>query len=101
MEIFFQIYEQVKSEFSTLEGAMRETLAMVLISPQFLYHTETERAPDDHYAIASRLSYFLWASMPDEELLDLAEKQQLNDPEVIEKQVLRLLGDETGREFYP
>lgn len=99
VEIFFQIYEQVKSEFSTLEGAMRETLAMVLISPQFLYHTETGRAPDDHYAIASRLSYFLWASMPDEELLDLAEKQQLNDPTVIEKQVLRLLGDERAESF--
>ena len=44
--------------------------------------------------MASRLSYFLWASMPDQELLDLAAKKKLNDPQVIEQQVLRMLDDE-------
>ena len=44
--------------------------------------------------MASRLSYFLWTSMPDGELLELAAKQQLDDPHVIEQQVLRMLADE-------
>ena len=78
---------------------MRETLAMVLIAPRFLYHTESDPATDEHYAMASRLSYFLWASMPDEELFDLAAQKKLNDPAVIEQQVLRMLDDERSDGF--
>ncbi|MCP4742185.1 MAG: DUF1595 domain-containing protein, partial [Actinomycetales bacterium] len=67
VELFARIYEMVKPDLKTMEATMRETLAMVLISPQFLYHTESDSATDTHSAMASRLSYFLWASMPDEE----------------------------------
>ena len=70
---YFLIYKIYDKEFETLEQAMRETLAMVLISPQFLYHTVIDNAAaTKQYELASRLSYFLWGSMPDEELFDLA-----------------------------
>ena len=63
---------------------MRETLAMVLISPQFLYHAVIDdAAATKQYELASRLSYFLWGSMPDKELFDLAASGKLNDPAVI------------------
>jgi hypothetical protein len=96
---FAKIYRLIKPSTQTLEEAVRETLAMVLISPQFLYHTESDPATDEHYAMASRLSYFLWASMPDQELLDLAAKKKLRDPSVIEQQVLRMLEHEKAGDF--
>jgi hypothetical protein len=99
VEVFARVYKLVRPELKTLEAAMRETLSMVLVSPQFLYHTESDPATDAHYAMASRLSYFLWASMPDGELLDLAARKKLDDPAVIEQQVLRLLADERSTGF--
>lgn len=97
--LFAQIYDLVQPDFKTMEAALRETLSMVLISPQFLYHTESSQGMDPHHAMASRLSYFLWASMPDEELLDLAAEKKLDDPMVIEQQVLRLLADPRSGDF--
>ncbi len=99
VERFAEIYRLIRPGAGTFEQAIRETLAMVLISPQFLYHTESSPATNEHYAMAAKLSYFLWASMPDQELLDLAAEQQLNDPAVIEQQVLRLLADAKAQAF--
>ncbi|MCG8587177.1 MAG: DUF1592 domain-containing protein, partial [Pirellulales bacterium] len=96
---FVKIFGLVRPSVETFEEAARETLAMVLISPQFLYHTESDPNTDEHYAMASRLSYFLWASMPDEELLDLAAQRRLADPQVIEQQTLRMLADEKSKQF--
>jgi|GEM_PF-258024 len=96
---FAKIYRLIRPGTEHLEAAVRETLAMAMISPQFLYHTESDPATDAHYAMASRLSYFLWASMPDQELLDLAAKQQLDDASVIEQQAMRLLADEKANQF--
>lgn len=94
VERFAKIYGLIRPSVQTLEAAMRETLAMVLVAPRSLYHTESDLETDEHYAMASRLSYFLWASMPDPELFDLAAHQKLNDPKVIEQQVLRMLRDD-------
>ena len=99
VELFAKVYDLVKPELKTVEAAMRETLSMVLISPQFLYHTESAIDTYPHYAMASRLSYFLWASMPDAELMQLAANKELENPEVIEQQVLRLLSDERANAF--
>lgn len=99
VEKFVKIFRLIEPSTQTFEAAMRETLAMVLISPQFLYHTESDPATDAHYAMASRLSYFLWAGMPDQELFQLAAQRQLDDPQVIEKQVLRMLADERSNAF--
>ena len=96
---FVKVYRLLRPSVSAFEEAIRETLALVLVSPRFLYHTESDPATDEHYAMASRLSYFLWASMPDQELFDLAAKQKLNDPQVIEQQTLRMLGDDKSHRF--
>ena len=93
------IYNQVKIDFSTMEEAMRETLAMVLISPDFMYHTVQSEKTNRHYEMASRLSYFLWGSMPDEVLFSLADQGRLADSKVIEAQVLRMLKDERAKDF--
>lgn len=97
---FVKIYDLLEGQFETFEDAMRETLAMVLISPQFLYHT-VSRDPEQNsqYALAAKLSYFLWASMPDEELTRLAEDRLLDDPAMIETQVLRMLADQRSERF--
>lgn len=99
IELFVRIYDMVKPDLKTMEAATRETLAMVLISPQFLFHTESDAATDAHYAMATRLSFFLWASMPDDELLQLAATKKLDDPAVIEQQVLRLLANDRSMRF--
>jgi len=97
---FYEIHKIYSSEFDTLEQSMRETLAMVLISPQFLYHTVIrDRPATKQYELASRLSYFLWGSMPDQELFDLAAKGKLADPPVIETQARRLLADKRSADF--
>ena len=97
---FEQIYRMVLPELKTMESAMRETLAMVLISPQFLYHTVADgEVTHRQYELASRLSYFLWGSMPDKELMELAGQGGLDDPKVMEQQTRRLLADARSQDF--
>ena len=97
---FAAIHELVRPTCATFEQAMRETLAQVLISPQFLFHTVAEGATvAPQFELASRLAYFLWASMPDAELLQLATTGKLAEPQVIEQQVLRLLADKRSADF--
>ncbi len=97
---FARIYDLVVPELKTMEAAMRETLAMVLVSPQFMYHTLAQDGlASRHYELASRLSYFLWGSMPDDELMRLASAGKLDDPAVIERQVRRLLSDDRSQAF--
>ncbi len=97
---FAKIYAALKPELKTIEATLRETLALALVSPQFLMHNcASTSAEEKRYALAGRLSYFLWASMPDDELLGLAAKGELEKPEVVEKQVLRMLADPRSRDF--
>ena len=96
---FAKIYEMVSPDLGTMEAAMRETLALVLVSPEFLYHTVAEDGSNKPYALASKLSYFLWGSMPDEELMNLAAEGKLDEPSVIEAQVHRLLADQRSGDF--
>ena len=72
------------------EPAMRAALKGILISPEFLFLRERPGKLDD-FALAGRLSYFLWSTMPDEKLLTLAERKKLSDPKVLRQQVERLL----------
>jgi len=75
----------------TFEQAARTGVTAVLCSPQFLL---VNREPEvDDYAIASRMSYFLWSTMPDEELLQLASQGKLSDPAVRRAQVSRMIAD--------
>ncbi|MBV8841567.1 MAG: DUF1592 domain-containing protein, partial [Bryobacterales bacterium] len=83
------------------ESGIREGITGILASPFFLYRGERVPAglkPGDKYAItdlelASKLSFFLWNSIPDDELLDLAVKNRLSDPAILNKQVVRMLAD--------
>ncbi len=80
------------------ELAMRWAYRAALCSPDFLYHVEPAGELDDH-AIASRLSYFLWNSMPDDALLKLANEGKLKKPEVLKAEVDRLLADAKSKRF--
>jgi hypothetical protein len=80
------------------EGAIRETIVMVLTSPKFSYRVDLVEArgaiqPLSDFDLASRLSYFLWSSMPDKELLQHAAAGNLRKPEVIKAQARRMLQD--------
>ena len=80
------------------EAAVKRVLQAVLISPKFLLRVERGRAgadawPVDDWELASRLSYFLWASMPDDELFDLASRGRLRDAGTVRAQVARMLAD--------
>src|SRR5205085_8041876 len=82
----------------THEDALRDTLASVLISPDFSYRLDSSTPgegiyPLSPYALASRLSYFLWSSMPDEELLAHAAASDLANPPVLLAQTRRMLRD--------
>ena len=95
-----KIYNVLAGDFGTLEEAMRETLAMVLVSPRFLYHTVADSGgATRQYELASKLSYFLWGSMPDDILFNLAAQGRLDDPAVIAAQVRRLLADKRSGDF--
>jgi len=78
--------------------ALRAGYTAILASPRFYYLNEND-GPLDGYALASRLSYFLWSSLPDEELLGLAADGSLSDPAVLRRQVDRLLDDPRSASF--
>ena len=70
----------------------------ILCSPRFLYFVEPV-GPLDDYAIASRLSYMLWGSMPDSALIQLAQQRKLRDPQVLHDQVDRMFTSKRGQRF--
>jgi hypothetical protein len=82
----------------SFEQAVRVGLQAVLVSPEFLFLRE-KPGPLDEFALASRLSYFLWSTLPDEELLALAEQGTLHRPEVLRGQVERLLAHPKAAAF--
>jgi hypothetical protein len=83
---------------ASFEQAVRVGLKSVLVSPNFLFLRERPGKLDD-FALANRLSYFLWSSMPDDELLGLAERGELNRPETLRRQVERMLRDGKAAAF--
>jgi hypothetical protein len=80
------------------EEGLRVVLRALLSSPEFVYH-EAAPGPLDDYALATRLSYFLWKSLPDDQLLFLAAGGRLNDPEVLTTEVNRMLENEKAQRF--
>lgn len=94
------LYDSARKRGESWDDAVRLPLRAVLVSPSFLFRIErsTPIKPGgdevlDDWSIASRLSYFLWSSMPDDTLLGLAAGKKLRDPAVIEAQVRRMLAD--------
>ncbi|PYR64007.1 MAG: hypothetical protein DMF91_01685 [Acidobacteria bacterium] len=98
------LYRNARAE-SGFEAGIEMALSAVLVSPQFLFRVEQDPAgiaPNTVYRIsdlelASRLSFFLWSSIPDDELLDVAIAGKLSDPPVLERQVRRMLADARSR----
>ena len=74
-------------------AGMKKVAAAALSSPLFLYRTNAESEAESCYALASRLSYFLWSSCPDRELIELAEGGTLREPETLLKTAERMLRD--------
>lgn len=72
---------------------MKKVAAAVLSSPLFLYRSPTVDPSEQQFVLASRLSYFLWGSCPDDDLLQLAAAGQLSDPAILDQTVLRMLAD--------
>jgi hypothetical protein len=92
------LYESSRKKGLAQEEALRATLARVLVSPSFLFRVEhapsgKEPGPLSSWELASRLSYFLWSTIPDDELRRVAGDGSLLDPNVLSKQVARMLKD--------
>ena len=100
LSTLMNFYRMGRSDGS-FDAGIQLALERLLISPDFLFRVERDPIDSDPgtiYAltdleIASRLSYFLWSSGPDDELLALAERSRLNDPAILEQQVMRMLAD--------
>lgn len=90
-----------QKEGASFERSIQLAVEAVLVSPNFLFRVEIDPRPNDpmarrmvnDYELASRLSYFLWSSMPDEELFALAAQGKLHDPKVLTAQARRMLKD--------
>ncbi|HEY8518788.1 MAG TPA: DUF1592 domain-containing protein [Gammaproteobacteria bacterium] len=100
LALLMRFYESGR-ERGTFETGVQNALRVILASPAFLFRTEPDPegvAPGTVYpvsdlALASRLSFFLWSSLPDDELLAAAEQGRLSDPAEYERQVRRMLAD--------
>lgn len=99
-------YEAGKAD-GGFERGIEKALERMLVSPQFLFRIERDPAgiaPGTPYRIsdlelASRLSFFIWSSIPDDELLDIAARGKLKDPAVLEQQVKRMIADPRSESF--
>jgi hypothetical protein len=99
-----RVYEVGRSE-GDFEAGIQAALERILAGPEFLFRIERDPAavpPDAPYRIsdlelASRLSFFLWSSIPDDQLLNLAESGKLKDPAIFEQQVRRMLNDQRSK----
>jgi hypothetical protein len=97
-----RLYQSLRDQELPHEQAIRLTLARVFVSPAFLYLAEhsppgAKPTPVSHHELASRLSFFLWSSAPDEELSSLAAAGKLHDPGVLAAQTRRMLKDARTR----
>jgi hypothetical protein len=95
------IYKKARASGDAFEPALKLALQAVLVSPHFLFRIERDRPTDSPdgvadlgpYEVASRLSYFLWSSMPDDELLSAAARGKLLDEATLGEQTKRMLAD--------
>ena len=95
------LFETLRPDCNDFEEAMIEVLSSVLSSPQFLYLAQIGETPEKltGHELATRLSMFLWCSVPDAELLDLAERNQLGKTNILAQQTERMLADPKAKRF--
>lgn len=92
------LFKRRLKQGDAFEDALRTACAAALVAPEFVFLGGPPGRLDDWH-LASRLSYFLWDSMPDDELFTLAKRRQLSRPEVLRAQVERLLDDPRSERF--
>lgn len=98
-------YEAIRPQCDTNIAALRETLSAALASTNFLYLSEPQAKSDERprlltaHEVASRLSYFLWSSLPDDQLAALADSGSLLNPAELRKQFARMLADQKSDRF--
>ena len=102
IDFFLKFYDAEVAKSADPRSGLKAALFAIMISPDFFYRipqsgTATEERQLNSFEMASRLSYFLWNSMPDEELFALAEAGKLTDPKVIDTQVVRMLKTAQGK----
>lgn len=105
VERLLGLFDLADGQGESFEAAMKVPLLAVLVSPHFLFRIERDGPPGtprgvrplDDWELATRLSYFLWSSMPDEELFALARQGRLRDPKTLDAQVDRMLRDPRAR----
>ncbi len=101
LEDLLSFYQRGRNNHGTFDAGIESALQLILASPEFLFRFEPDPAglPAesvyrlDDLALASRLSFFLWSSVPDDQLVNLAGQGKLKDPAVLEQQVKRMLAD--------
>jgi hypothetical protein len=107
IETLLKVFDLAQTNKLSYPASLRLMFKAILVSPQFLFITPAKTVeagksivPLDDYQLASRLSYFLWATMPDAELAELADKGKLHEPEVLRGQVRRMLADRRSRALF-
>jgi hypothetical protein len=103
---FMDLFDKFRPDFNTFEETMQEVLATVLAHPEFLYLTqriaenkEGGLTRMDDWELAKRLAVFLWSSIPDTQLQQLAEQEKLKEPETLKAEVKRMLADSRSNRF--
>jgi hypothetical protein len=107
LDVLVGVFDLARENQRPQAAALGLMLKAVLVSPQFLYITpagevpsESKIVPLDDHQLASRLSYLVWATMPDAELAALADRGQLREPAILAAQVKRLLQDPRSRALF-
>jgi hypothetical protein len=108
LQVLLDFYQKERANGGSFDRGIEFAIRRLLVSPEFLYRIESDPAPRavktstapssrvyriTDLELASRLSFFLWSTIPDDELLDVATRGTLSDPAVLEKQVRRMLAD--------
>tara|TARA_R110002111_G_scaffold4958_2_gene25838 strand:+ start:7924 stop:9849 length:1926 start_codon:yes stop_codon:yes gene_type:complete len=107
LDVLLQVFDLGRNNDLSYLASCRLMLKATLVSPQFLFitpakeiQTDKKIVPLDDFQLASRLSYLLWATMPDEELLALADQGKLHEPPILKDQVTRMLMDPRSRALF-
>jgi hypothetical protein len=107
LKTLVDVFDLGRQKELSYQASLRLMLKSMLVSPQFLFITPAEKfetdgvvVPLDDYQLASRLSYLLWATMPDDELMALADSGKLHQPKILKAQAKRMLEDPRSRALF-
>lgn len=107
LTVLVDVFDLGRQNELSHSAALRLMLKAMLVSPQFLFitpaegfDTEAEIVPLDDYQLASRLSYMLWGTLPDDELMTLADSEKLHEPPILKAQVKRMLESPRSRALF-